>query len=445
MIAEPFIYLVDVKPLLPVRPEPVKGNRILGFRTAHVVHALDRQSESLRNAAGIEPRRRWPITGLNQAAELLDELGQFAGHRPAILRSCVARASTRPRPQKLSPPSARTPRGAHVSAGSPAATPPALPPAHKPAARSRRRRQPRPERRQCAGDCGARMGIRLCIREARTAENGPPRAPPRLGGRARPEGARAGSAGGWQGAGRHRGGRQPRPGRMSVPRGLRRRHRRQGPAAAHSRPTTRRTDRTEPIEPAPTPDPAYSLPSLLPIPRPPYPRLTPRRTDVDPPVSNQTPTHPSRPPCPLPPPRPRPPAPAWANPHPMALARGGRGASPRRRTPFLESPCGKRKTTVGGAAARSRLRRTPGNEHQETNTKRRTGSRRRAIAFTRGCRINARRARWIRCKGGVRKRPPPLSRADRSARCRRVQPLWHPLPRACSGDFETALCDSLTR
>ena len=75
MIAEPFIYLVDVKPLLPVRPEPVKRDRILGVRTAHVVHALDRQSESLRNAAGIEPRRRWPITRLNQPAELLDELG----------------------------------------------------------------------------------------------------------------------------------------------------------------------------------------------------------------------------------------------------------------------------------------------------------------------------------------------------------------------------------
>src|SRR5215218_2051437 len=306
MIAEPFIYLVDVKPLLPVRPEPVKGNRILGFRTAHVVHALDRQSESLRNAAGIEPRRRWPITGLNQAAELLDELGQFAGHRPAILRSCVARASTRPRPQKLSPPSARTPRGAHVSAGSPAATPPALPPAHKPAARSRRRRQPRPERRQCAGDCGARMGIRLCIREARTAENGPPRAPPRLGGRARPEGSRAGSAGGCQGAGRHRGGRQPRPGRMSVPRGLRRRHRRQGPAAAHSRPTTRRTDRTDdraPTDarprlqpPVPTPD---SSPALSP-PNSASHRCRPTRlkSDTNPPVTPALPVAAAPPPAP---------------------------------------------------------------------------------------------------------------------------------------------------
>jgi hypothetical protein len=44
------------EPLLPVRPEPVKGDRILGVRTAHVLHALDCQPESLRNAAGIEPR-----------------------------------------------------------------------------------------------------------------------------------------------------------------------------------------------------------------------------------------------------------------------------------------------------------------------------------------------------------------------------------------------------
>src|SRR5215207_11580083 len=65
------------------------------------------------------------------------------------------------------------------------------------------------------------------------------------------------------------------------------------------------------------------------------------------------------------------------------------------------------------------------------------------VAVTRGCRINPRRARWIRSKGGLRKRPSPPSRADRRLRSRRAQPLWHPLPRACSGLSETTLCDSL--
>jgi len=75
MVAEPFIYLVHVKPLLPVRPEPVKGNRVLDARPAHVVHGLDRQSESLRYSASVEPRRRWPITRLNQPAETRDPRG----------------------------------------------------------------------------------------------------------------------------------------------------------------------------------------------------------------------------------------------------------------------------------------------------------------------------------------------------------------------------------
>jgi hypothetical protein len=66
-----------------------------------------------------------------------------------------------------------------------------------------------------------------------------------------------------------------------------------------------------------------------------------------------------------------------------------------------------------------------------------------AVAFRGGCRINPRRARWIRSKGGLRKRPSPPSHAGRRLRSRRAQPLWHQLPRACSGLSETTLCDSL--
>jgi hypothetical protein len=149
-----------------------------------------------------------------------------------------------------------------------------------------------------------------------------------------------------------------------------------GPAAAHRSPITRRTDRTEPIEHRPTPDPAFSLPSLLPIPRPPYPGLPPRRLDGRP-TGLTTHTNPriTPAPAPLPPPRPRPTSTRLGKPPHICLARRGRGASATRWPPFLESPGGKRKTGQGGAAARSRLRRTPRNEQQETNTKRRTGSR----------------------------------------------------------------------
>jgi hypothetical protein len=150
-----------------------------------------------------------------------------------------------------------------------------------------------------------------------------------------------------------------------------------GPAAAHSSPITRRTDRTEPIEhrPRPTP-PSASRPYFRFLARP-TPASLRVASMVDPPVSQHIPIHASHPPRPrCRRPAPGPPAPAWANPPHIYLARRGRGASATRWPPFLESPGGKRKTTVGGAAARSRLRRTPRNEHQETNTKRRTGSRR---------------------------------------------------------------------
>jgi hypothetical protein len=161
-------------------------------------------------------------------------------------------------------------------------------------------------------------------------------------------------------------------------------HRRQGPqqhtvAPSREEPTeiTRRTDRTEPIEhrPRPTP-PSASRPYFRFLARP-TPASLRVASMVDPPVSQHIPIHASHPPRPrCRRPAPGPPAPAWANPPHIYLARRGRGDSALRWSPFLESPGGKRKTTVGGAAARSRLRRTPRNEHQETNTKRRTGSRR---------------------------------------------------------------------
>src|SRR5829696_4419365 len=138
-----------------------------------------------------------------------------------------------------------------------------------------------------SGDRSSSSVIGLCSREARTSENGPPRAPAAPG--RRPAGPGVSRAGARRRLGAPRGAAAP-----------------PGPAAAHSRPTTRRADRTEPIEPAPTPDPAYSLPSLLPIPRPPYPRLPPRRLDGPPTVSNQTPTPHDPAPAPLPPHRPQP-------------------------------------------------------------------------------------------------------------------------------------------
>ena len=141
------------------------------------------------------------------------------------------------------------------------------------------------------------------------------------------------------------------------------------------------------------PTPPVRRPSLLPTPARPT-RLHQRRLDGSPTVLNaHQPT-----PHTLPLPRCRrpalaPPAPAWAHPSRFYLNGRGRGASATRWPPFLESPGGKRKTAGGGAAARSRLRRTPRNEQLETNTKRRTGRSHRAVAFTRGCRTNP--DRWL--------------------------------------------------
>jgi hypothetical protein len=203
------------------------------------------------------------------------------------------------------------------------------------------------------------MGICLYEREARSSENGPP-----------PVAAGAAAA------------QAPR---VSVHSGRTSWHRRQGPAAAHSRPITRRTDRTEPIEPRPTPDPAFSLPSLLPIPRPPYPGLPPRRLDgraTD--LTAHTNPRITPAPAPLPPRRPRPNSTSLGKPAPHLPGTSRKGGQRNVLAPLSRKPRREAKEAPGGgAAARSRLRRTPRNEHQETNTKRRTGRGDRAIEITR--------------------------------------------------------------
>jgi hypothetical protein len=178
---------------------------------------------------------------------------------------------------------------------------------------------------------------------------------------------RSAGAAGSRSAGR--GGPQPRLERVTVRRGLGRRPRRQGPAAAHSRPTTPRPDRTDdraPTDghprlqpPVPTPD---SSPALFP------PNSASHRWSTHPSQIRHQPTCHARPArCRRP--APGPPAPAWANPHHIYLAGRGRGASATRWPPFLASPGGKRNTAGGGVAACSRLERTPRDEHQETNSK----------------------------------------------------------------------------
>jgi hypothetical protein len=282
------------------------------------------------------------------------------------------------------------------------------------------------------------MGICLCIREACTSENGPPCAPPRLGagpGFARRHTAAVGTA---RGLPRRRGGPQPRPEGVSVPRGLRRRHRRQGPAAPHSRPTTRRTDRTEPIEPPPTPDPAFSLPSLLPNPRPPYPRLPPRHLDGPPPVSNQTPTHPSPPPlprCRRPAPRPTSTRLGKFAPRLPGRSRKG-GPAPSGGPPFLQSPDGQRKTgrgRGGGLVALTgethRTKQMEGNTRSETARVATTASRagpHNGIAAQRKLRSRLRKARDT---GGPplvtrRRRRSSERRSPRSLRARSEMRRW---------------------
>jgi hypothetical protein len=98
---------------------------------------------------------------------------------------------------------------------------------------------------------------------------------------------------------------------------------------------------------------------------------------VDPPVSQHIPIHASHPPLP----RCRRPAPAHQHPPGQTRPTFTRhveegGPAQRGGPPSSKAQAGSEEQAVGGAAARSRLRRTPRNEHQETNTKRRTGTRR---------------------------------------------------------------------
>jgi hypothetical protein len=107
----------------------------------------------------------------------------------------------------------------------------------------------------------------------------PSPSPPRPGApriRAQARTPSVGRTGGSRSAGR--GGHQPRPERVSVPRGLGRRRRRQGPAAAHSRPTTRRPDRTDDrasTDARPRLQPPVPTPDSSPAPTPP-PSASPR-------------------------------------------------------------------------------------------------------------------------------------------------------------------------
>jgi hypothetical protein len=65
--------------------------------------------------------------------------------------------------------------------------------------------------------------------------------------------------------------------------------------------------------------------------------------------------------------------PAWADPVQVYLAGRGRGGQRNAvATPSSKAQAGSQKRPRGGAAACSRLRRTPRDEHQETNNQRRT-------------------------------------------------------------------------
>ena len=219
------------------------------------------------------------------------------------------------------------------------------------------------------------MRICLCLREARTSENGPPPLAPAPAGTPRARGcrARAGAprSGGRAARPQHRGrGGQPRPERVSVPRGLRRRHRRQGPAAAHSRAhhAQNRQNRRSSLHRRPTP-PSASRPYSRFLARP-IPASLRVASMVDPPSQiRHQPTH-HAPPARCRRPAPGPPAPAWANPHHIYLARRGRGV--RREAadpPSSKAQAGSEKQAGGGAAA---CRAPKTNTKKDPNTGRRT-------------------------------------------------------------------------
>ena len=203
----------------------------------------------------------------------------------------------------------------------------------------------------------------------------PPRAPPRLGGRAGPgvSGARrrlGAHAGSRRAAGA---GRSPGAARVSVPRGLRRRDRGQGPqqhpvAPPHEEPTepNRSSLHRRPTPPSavPTPD---SSPALSP------PNSASHRWSTHPSQIRHQPTRHARPArCRRP--APGPPAPAWANPHHIYLARRGRGV--RREAadpPSSLSPGGKpRKHPTAGRRPVALREETHGAKQMEGNTRRET-------------------------------------------------------------------------
>jgi hypothetical protein len=164
---------------------------------------------------------------------------------------------------------------------------------------------------------------------------------------------------------------QRRPGRTAAQARARERATRPGEAASptgprsstqsphHAKNRQNRTDRActdarprlQP--PVPTPDSS------------PYPRLTPGRTPmVEPPVSNQTPTHPSRPPCPLPPPRPRPTSTRLGKPAPHLPGTSRKGVPcVSRGPPSSKAPAQNEKPPAGGAAACC----SPGEQHLQDN------------------------------------------------------------------------------
>src|SRR5215207_8953612 len=95
---------------------------------------------------------------------------------------------------------------------------------------------------------------------------------------------------------------------------------------------------------------------------------------VDPPVSNQTPTHPSRPPCPVPPPRPRPPSTRLGKPAPHLPGTSRKGGPAQSGgPPFLQSPGGKPRKHPGAGRRPVALRaETHRGKQMERNTRRET-------------------------------------------------------------------------
>ncbi len=140
--------------------------------------------------------------------------------------------------------------------------------------------------------------------------------------------------------------------------------------ATHPEPTPTEADRA-PTDARPRPSATRPYSQLLP---PRTPRLLRVASTVHPPAIT-TRTNPPHHTLPLPRcrrPAPGPPAPAWAGPPRFTwTVEEGRPAHSDG-LPSSKAQAGSGKQAGGGAAARSRLRRTPRDEHQETNTKKRT-------------------------------------------------------------------------